>query len=76
MKRLDEIREQAERDESVGHGSYDMPKVLNALYASLALHYERTDEAINMGGPWCNECADDFPCPTVRAITEALDGTS
>lgn len=50
------------------------PEAIAALRAVLTIH-QPVPEVSN---PWCMECTDEYvanyPCPTVRAITEALDG--
>ena len=44
------------------------PKLLAALEAVEALHYVAEDYNFTL----CNECGDSYPCPTIKAITEAL----
>ncbi len=60
--------------EFIAHARTDLPAMAAALTAVLDLHP-------SIGGYWleCDVCADDrgpkpYPCPTVRAITDALGG--
>ena len=53
----------------VAHARTDLPATVKALRAVLELHFSRADRL-----PWRNECSGDYPCDTVRAITEALGG--
>lgn len=46
-------------------------RLLDAVQGVLGLHHETTD--CRTGNPnGCDECSDDWPCPTVRAINDAL----
>lgn len=59
----------------------DVPRLLAALRAVLDLHPAQDDHRSFLEGPYCaGDCTTDgnreqWPCPTVRAVTEALDGT-
>ena len=62
----------------VAHARTDIPWLIHqvkvrdkALRAVLELHFSRADRL-----PWRNECSGDYPCDTVRAITEALEGAA
>jgi hypothetical protein len=57
----------------IAHARTDVPALVAALRAVLALH----ERPCPCGGPCggtarCQECDDFRPCATVRAITEAL----
>lgn len=58
-----------------------LPHVLAAVESVLALHKPGTVMPSRSGLPQCIECSDadssgpvPWPCPTVRAITDALNG--
>ena len=62
----------------IAHARTDVPWLVEqvkvrdkALRAVLELHFSRADRL-----PWRNECSGDYPCDTVRAITEALEGAA
>lgn len=81
-----ENEEQREPDaQFIAHSRTDMPRLLDALEAVLALHKpESYDEDWIDGGQAgyaCYTCDDGtghgfatYPCPTVRAITNVLGG--
>ena len=61
----------------IAHARTDVPRMAEALRAVLALHYLASATIQRSDGPYiidgCHECiADDYPCPTVTAITAAL----
>ena len=49
----------------------DVPRLVAALRGVLATHQEDTCKCCQRGTA-CRECRAPWPCPTVRAITEAL----
>lgn len=58
----------------------DLPKLIAALRAVLAQHYPH--DCSPEHGSWCSPCwseglcegcSEDWPCPTVKAIAEALE---
>lgn len=58
-----------------------LPAAVKAIRAVVSLHFQTTwcDTGVPNGcetcaadTPYCIECCQDWPCPTVRAITEAL----
>jgi hypothetical protein len=59
----------------------DSLTLVAALRAVLDLHPAQDDHRSFLEGPYCaGDCTTDgnreqWPCPTVRAVTEALDGT-
>lgn len=55
--------------EFIAHARTDVPALVAALEAVLALH-SRVFDMNNT--PTCRECADDYPCPTVEAVNKAL----
>lgn len=59
----------------IAHSRTDLPRVADALLAVLELHVIRGRNI--WGDPVCNECSpvQPFPCPTVKAITEALEAS-
>ncbi|SNS43273.1 hypothetical protein SAMN06309944_0232 [Micrococcales bacterium KH10] len=66
----------------IAHARQDVPALVTALEAVLLLHSSRPGL---LGRPVCEECVEDlglgdtlpatYPCPTVRAVTEALGAT-
>lgn len=56
------------------------PKLLSAVESVLALHVPETRAAFGADGyeegeyEACTGCWDAWPCPTVRAINDALEG--
>ena len=68
----------------IAHARTDVPWLVEqvkvrdkALRAVLALHEVREAKLQSLaekGIRFCDHCGDIYPCPTVRAITEALDG--
>ena len=59
----------------------DVPRLVAALEAVMELHKEVGNAGIDgcecgCGGyePWCSCGQGDYPCPTVTAITRALEG--
>ena len=65
-----------ERDEDaefIAHARTDVPALLDALQSVLDLHKRQPSP----DGDFCAECFPDnwdYPCPTVTAITTALNG--
>jgi len=70
--------------EFIAHARGDMPRLLDAVEAVLAMHEPVSRPLVN-GGTFdeCSYCVDpqdntwrlDHPCPTVQAITSALGAT-
>ena len=70
--------------EFVAHARTDVPRLLDAVEAVLAMHEPVSRHLVN-GGTFdeCSYCVDpqdntwrlDYPCPTVQAITSALGVT-
>lgn len=55
----------------------DLPRLLAALDGVLALHSidQHECECGEVHGPYCSECVgESWPCPTVAAVTTALEG--
>lgn len=68
--------------EFIAHAREDIPKLIAALRAVEAVHTKNCFTS-NAGGcrhgdncdlSYCGSCSEDWPCPTIRAIREALDG--
>ena len=55
-----------------------VPRLLDALEGVLALHVVAQPitaaHGTQEGGDYCRTCAEDWPCPTVTAVTAALAG--
>jgi hypothetical protein len=64
--------------EFIAHARTDIPAMHAALTAVLALHGSDGHTPDDCGEPdcWegCMECTEPYPCPTVRAINDALGG--
>jgi hypothetical protein len=69
-----EDEDQREPDATfIAHARTDLPALLDAVEAVLGAHRYRIADTGNT--EWCDECQDGpWPCPTVRAITDALGG--
>ena len=54
----------------------DVPRLVDALEKVLNLHVKAQPIpaafGTQEGGDYCITCVEDWPCPTVRAITQAL----
>lgn len=66
------------RELHLAHGEFMALRTLDAVEAVLGLHRpdghgpNLCDDADCWTG--CDSCNNDYPCPTVRAITDALGG--
>ena len=69
--------------EFIAHARTDVPALVAALRAVLDLHRETVEWVTPGGDAYYSGCAQqctddegysDYPCPTVRAIEEALNG--
>lgn len=58
--------------EFIAHARTDVPALVKALRAALDMHTEEDGAGIFEGD--CRGCPYPYPCPTVRAITDALEG--
>ena len=58
--------------EFIGHARTDVPALVVALRAVLALHQPTTAAPRNPELLWCRECAENYPCPTVTTIHQHL----
>ena len=79
LAELDAIKARAADGEPLRHG--DLTKLLTALEGVMELHKEVGNAGIDgcecgCGDyePWCSCGQGDYPCPTVTAITRALEG--
>ena len=56
----------------------DVPRLVDALEKTLNLHVKAQPIpaafGTQEGGDYCVTCAEDWPCPTVAAITTTLEG--
>lgn len=81
MSAADHLKNMRERVEAldVGRDDYtknmvtlacaDLPRLLDALERVLEVHKQDDDMPL-----FCHACDDYWPCPTVAAITAALEG--
>mgnify|MGYP006950148405 FL=1 len=64
--------------EFIAHARTDVPALVAALRAVLNLHFKAQPIpaafGTQEGGDYCRTCVEDWPCPTVEAITTALNG--
>ena len=62
--------------EFIAHARTDVPALVHALRAVLALHKCRTYPDDGIGEPTaCTHCDNEpWPCPTVRAIRQHIGG--
>ncbi|WP_271437707.1 hypothetical protein [Micrococcus luteus] len=51
-----------------------VPALLDALDAAIRVHHLSEFHTFTGPVPWCDECDCTYPCPTVDAITTALEG--
>lgn len=52
-----------------------VPALLDALDAAIRVHHLSEFHTFTGPVPWCDECDCTYPCPTVDAITTALEAT-
>ena len=55
--------------EFIAHARTDLPRLLDALEGVMAVHKQDDDMPL-----FCHACDDYWPCPTVTAINDALEG--
>lgn len=59
--------------EFIAHARTDVPALVAALRAVLERHVPTSaDHHDDYETPWCRECGEDFPCPTVETIRQHL----
>lgn len=67
-----------ENAEFIAAARTNVPRLVVALQAVLNLHFRPQPipaaYGTQTGLDYCRTCAEDYPCPTVAAITQALEG--
>ena len=71
---VDGITMWAESDaEFIASSRTTVPALLDALDAAIRVHHLSEFHTLTGPVPWCDECDCIYPCPTVDAITTALE---